>query len=121
MAVVLPAPSGPTSPTISPARTCKLSPSTARKVPKVLTRFSVSSKTSFAMLFQEGHISRHAELQLAFRIADFQLDRIDCGAAALHGLDVARGELSLIRDKGDRGIKRLVGERIHADSCFLPK
>src|SRR5512146_3272148 len=115
MAVVLPAPSGPTSPTISPARTCKLSPSTARKVPKVLTRFSVSSRTSFAMLLEEGHISRHAEFQLAFGVADFQLDRVHGGAAAFDGLNVARRELGLVGDKGDRGVKRLVGERVHAD------
>src|SRR5512133_3960016 len=110
MAVVLPAPSGPTNPTISPARTCRLSPSTARNVPKVLTRFSVSSSTSFDMLFYEDHIGRHAEFEFALGVADFQLDRIDCGAAAFHRLNVARREFGLIRDKGDGRCKRLAGE-----------
>src|ERR1044072_8045476 len=105
MAVVLPAPSGPTSPTISPARTCKLSPSTARNVPNVLTRFSVSSNTSFDMLFYEYHIRRHAKFQFALGVTDFQLYGVDRGAASLHGLYVAGGKFGLIRDGCDGGCK----------------
>src|SRR5215216_2400 len=119
MAVVLPAPSGPTSPTISPARTCRLSPSSARKVPKVLTRPSVSSKISFDILFCEDDIRRHAKFQLAFGIANLQLDRVHCRAASLHRLDVAGRELSLIRDKRNRCGKRLVREGIDGDCCSL--
>src|SRR5512138_2001712 len=95
IAVVLPAPSGPTSPTISPARTCRSRPSTARKLPNVRTRFSVSSSTSFDMLFDEDDIGRHAELELALGIADLELYSIDSGAAAFHGLHVAGRELGL--------------------------
>src|ERR1044071_8480954 len=92
MAVVLPAPSGPTSPTISPARTCRLSPSTARNVPNVLTRFSVSSNTSFDMLFCKDHIGGHAELKFAIRVTDFQFHRIDGGTPSLHIFAIDWGE-----------------------------
>src|SRR5690349_20619034 len=119
MAVVLPAPSGPTSPTISPARTCRLSPSTARNVPKVLTRFSVSSNTSFDLLFCKYHIGGHAELKLAIRVTDFQFHRIDGGTASLDSLDIARREFSLICDKRDLGCKGFIREGIHGDGCSL--
>src|SRR5690349_20684438 len=107
MAVVLPAPSGPTSLTISPAWTCRLSPSTARNVPNVLTRFSVSSKTSFDMLFCEYYIGGHAQFKLAIRVTNFEFHCIDRGTASLHGLNVARREFGLIGDKCDLGGKGL--------------
>src|SRR5689334_4137599 len=119
MAVVFPAPSGPTSPTISPARTCRLSPSTARNAPKVLTRFSVSSNTSFDMLFCKDHIGGHAKFKFAIRVTDFQFHRIDRGAAPLHGLDIAGREFSLVGDKCDLGCKGFIRERIHGDGSSL--
>src|SRR6476619_550024 len=119
MAVVLPAPSGPTSPTISPACTCRLRPSTARKEPKFLTKFCVSSKTSVDMLLYKHHIGRHTELQFAFGIIDGQFYGIHRGTASLDSLNIARCEFGLVGNFGDDRRKGFTREGINRDCRFL--
>src|SRR3990170_5166268 len=62
----------------------------------------------------EGDVGGHARLELAVAVIDRQLDRKDSRAAALRRLHVARGELCLIGDMGDRTGEGLVG-RVDVD------
>src|SRR5512146_3281926 len=93
MAVVFPAPSGPTSPTISPARTCRFRPSTAPSVPKVFTRSWLSRSISGSMLFcRQGDVRGHARLEPQVGVSQGQAHCVEGIPSALDGLDVARGE-----------------------------
>src|SRR5512146_2344464 len=88
--VVLPAPSGPTRPKISPACTSNESRSTARRSPKRLL-IAETSMAAGALTSLHLHISvgRHAGFELVAGIVDIDLDAINQSHALLlrlHGL-----------------------------------
>src|ERR1039457_2557206 len=104
--VVLPAPSGPTSPKISPLATVRSRWSTAVSVPKRLVRPLVSMMVSMILSMvasippqQYFRIRRHVGLQLAARILHLDLYPVHQLHPLLLRLDLLRRELRLRGDK----------------------
>src|SRR5688500_9176912 len=88
--VVLPAPSGPTRPKISPCPTSKVRSVTARIAPNdLLNRASLMATIGSLRPVRESdpRISRHTGLEFHFRIRDSDLDAVDQLYALLFGLN----------------------------------
>src|SRR5262249_30685435 len=81
-------------------------------------RPAFASTREGALLF-EGHIRRHAWLELTLRIVHCELDRVYGAGAALHSLHVARRELGLVGDVADLRGKLDAGERVHMNGGGL--
>ena len=125
--VVLPAPSGPTSPKISPARTSKLSASTAHTPGKLLvspaaTIADWASHCSLACAERTAapptsmmRVGRHARLQLVIRIVDVDLDAIDQRHPLLVRLHALGRELSIGRDERNAPVILLAGIGVGGD------
>src|SRR5690606_33133048 len=95
--VVFPAPSGPTIPNSSPARTSKLTSSSALIAPKRRPRPRTETQaTSLTPRPFRAHVRRHAWLQRVRRVAgDADPHRVDQLHPLLGRLHVARRELRL--------------------------
>src|ERR1035437_796463 len=116
MIVVLPAPSGPTMPKISPGATSKLRGSIARTPGKSLTSSrttTVLSSTTVAALHGRAEVNcrvcGHPGLQFVTGIFDVDFDSIDQRHALLVSLDALGRELGLGSDEGDLPRIRLAG------------
>src|SRR5208282_2721940 len=116
MMVVLPAPSGPTMPKISPGEASKLRWSIARTPGKSLTRSrttTVLSSTTVAALHGRAELNRrvrvHPGLQFVTGIFNVDLDSVDERHPFLVGLDALGRELGLGRNERDLPRIRLVG------------
>src|SRR4030042_647451 len=119
MVVVLPAPSGPTRPNISPWRTLKSRPRTASTSSKVFLRplAEMANSGMEASLLgrrerSDHGIGRQSGLEQAVLIGQLDLDaehQLDPVLARLH---VLRRELRLGRNVGDRSGERPVGESV---------
>src|SRR5712692_9456891 len=111
--VVLPAPSGPTSPKISPRATSMLSRSTAANSPNFRVRSLVLIIDSCLFVFIRGQyqhsIRRHVRFQLMLRIIHFDLDPV-------HQLQPLLGSLYLLRRE-----LRLRGDKRHPPPIRLPR
>src|SRR5579885_2660827 len=101
--VVLPAPSGPTRPKISPAPATKLRRSTA----SVSAKRRVSSRASTAGSAMglsgcehDGRVGGHAGLQLVTRVLDVDAHAVNERHPLRVRLDALRGELGLRGDEG---------------------
>src|SRR5271168_305661 len=126
---VLPAPSGPTSPKISPALTSRFRSSTATRSPKRL----LSPRTWIASLGMnrqrqvrrrrrrniDQSIGRHAGFELVLRIIDVDLDPVNQGHALLMRLDALGREFRIGSDKGDAAGEGLALITISGDSRGL--
>src|SRR5512135_2091925 len=111
-AVVLPAPSGPTSPNSSPGATSNVRPSTAvrssnrrvrprSEIADCVTPLRLGTRAGLLSDFQP-HIRRHPRLEVVGGIAgDPHLHRVHQLHALLGGLHVARRELGAAGDEGD--------------------
>src|SRR5574338_1362666 len=113
--VVLPAPSGPTRPKISPTATVKFTSSTARTAPNERVRWtSLMASTGRICSIRKNDlgIGRHPGFELHVRIVDGDLDAIDQLDPLLLGLDALRRELSLGGDEGHAAFVVLVRKRV---------
>src|SRR5215469_10838923 len=124
MQVVLPAPSGPTKPKISPEATLKSRPSIARTPGNRFTspRTSTSARASLTnrlLLTRRGQVDcrvgRHPRLQLVIWILEIDLDPIHKGHAFYVGLDTFRRELRVGRDECDVAPIVFAGIRVGCD------
>src|SRR5512141_994874 len=100
--VVFPAPSGPTSPKISPSSTEQVSRSTATVEPKALPSPSVriASNAHLASLSRpDGRVRRHSRFQFHVRVGDIDLDAVNELDALFPRLDVFRRKFGLRGDK----------------------
>src|SRR5215212_8669334 len=101
MVVVLPAPSAPISPNISPLPIVSDSSRTAATAPyDLLTRSSVAAAVSAAK--DDLRFDGHAAFQDAFAVIDGNLDSVDQLRPVVCGLDISRRELGFIGDLTDR-------------------
>src|SRR6185503_9321297 len=98
IAVVLPAPSEPISPNISPRCTSRVRASSALVVPYFLT---TPSNSIAAFIEPELRIHRHPLLQHAGAVIDGYLDAVDQLRPLVGCLDIPRRELRLWRHVGD--------------------
>src|SRR5678816_4029291 len=101
IAVVLPAPSGPMTPNISPAFTSNDTPSRATVASNFLRRPSTATTDAMASTSLQTQIDfhRHAGLQHALAVVDGDLDSIHELRALVGRLDIARRELGLRRNE----------------------
>src|SRR3982074_47391 len=96
--VVLPAPSAPISPNISPATIDSDSSRTAATLPyDLLTR----SSTAASAAKHDLRFDRHAALQHAFAVVDRDFDAVDQLRSIVSGLHVARGEFGFVGNLAD--------------------
>src|SRR5512139_554049 len=107
MVVVLPAPSGPMRPNISPRRTSNDKPLTASTAPNRLITRSTVMATSFiglsslpARLQRHLGLDRHPLLEDAAAVVNRHLDAVHELRPLLAGLHVARRELGLRGHEG---------------------
>src|SRR5512143_1990988 len=100
--VVFPAPSGPTSPKISPSSTERVSRSTATVGPNALPSPSVRiASTGYlsSLLRPNGPVRRHSRFQFHVRVGDIDLDAVDELDALFPRLNAFRRKFCLGCDK----------------------
>src|SRR5688572_13913891 len=98
IAVVLPAPSGPIRPNISPRSTVNETSLSAVVVPNFLTTWV----NSIADIECHLRFDRHALLQHAVLVVDVDAHAVDELRALLRRLHIARSEFSFRRDVANR-------------------
>src|SRR5262249_39666727 len=97
--VVLPAPSGPTRPKISPRATSTVRRSTAVRSQNLRVSSCVLMITSGTLLQDQLRVGGHVRLQLMLWVIDLDFDAIDQLQALLGRLNLLRGELGLRRNE----------------------
>ena len=103
--VVLPAPSGPTSPKISPRATSRFRWSTAvscAEAPRQVASFDDRFARLHLLTQQNLRIRRHVRFQLVLRILHLDLDPVHQLHPLLLRLNLLRRELRLRRDEASR-------------------